>query len=191
MGILTDDMKRPVREAGLGFHATVSEHGSPNLSPKRHDRRLGRRSPLLRGHPIAADGGEHPPRFRRRGQRRRSVREEGLPLQGPRGGLRTWNGRLRRGYRASAGRGLRDLRGAGDRGDRGPRRFAAHLTRVRRWHSDRGRDRERLARTLRAAPSEGMTASDGWRTRPSSRREHRSSFATRGRIYIDRYGVKS
>jgi uncharacterized protein len=34
MGILTDDMKRLVREAGLGFHATVSGDGSPNLSPK-------------------------------------------------------------------------------------------------------------------------------------------------------------
>ena len=34
MGILTDDMKRVVREVGLGFHATVSGDGSPNLSPK-------------------------------------------------------------------------------------------------------------------------------------------------------------
>ena len=34
MGILTEDMKRVVREVGLGFHATVSEDGSPNLSPK-------------------------------------------------------------------------------------------------------------------------------------------------------------
>jgi hypothetical protein len=34
MGILTDDMKRLVREVGLGFHATVNEDGSPNLSPK-------------------------------------------------------------------------------------------------------------------------------------------------------------
>ncbi len=34
MGILTEDMKRVVREVGLAFHATVSEDGSPNLSPK-------------------------------------------------------------------------------------------------------------------------------------------------------------
>lgn len=34
MGILTDDMKRVVREVGLGFHATVNDDGSPNLSPK-------------------------------------------------------------------------------------------------------------------------------------------------------------
>ena len=34
MAILTDDMKRLVREQGLGFYATVSEDGSPNLSPK-------------------------------------------------------------------------------------------------------------------------------------------------------------
>ena len=34
MGILSDDMKRLVREVGLGFHATVNEDGSPNLSPK-------------------------------------------------------------------------------------------------------------------------------------------------------------
>ena len=34
MGILTDEMKRLVREAGLGFHATVNGDGSPNLSPK-------------------------------------------------------------------------------------------------------------------------------------------------------------
>jgi predicted pyridoxine 5'-phosphate oxidase superfamily flavin-nucleotide-binding protein len=34
MGILTEDMKRVVREVGLGFHATVNEDGSPNLSPK-------------------------------------------------------------------------------------------------------------------------------------------------------------
>jgi predicted pyridoxine 5'-phosphate oxidase superfamily flavin-nucleotide-binding protein len=34
MGILTEDMKRVVREMGLGFHATVNEDGSPNLSPK-------------------------------------------------------------------------------------------------------------------------------------------------------------
>ena len=33
MGILTEDMKRVVREQ-LGFHATVCEDGSPNLSPK-------------------------------------------------------------------------------------------------------------------------------------------------------------
>ncbi len=34
MGILTEDMKRVVREQRLGFHATVCEDGSPNLSPK-------------------------------------------------------------------------------------------------------------------------------------------------------------
>jgi uncharacterized protein len=34
MGMLTEDMKRVVRDVGLGFHATVSEDGSPNLSPK-------------------------------------------------------------------------------------------------------------------------------------------------------------
>lgn len=34
MAILTEDMKRLVREQGLGFYATVSEDGSPNLSPK-------------------------------------------------------------------------------------------------------------------------------------------------------------
>jgi len=31
---LTEDMKRIVREQRLGFYATVSEDGSPNLSPK-------------------------------------------------------------------------------------------------------------------------------------------------------------
>lgn len=34
MGILTDDMKRLVREQKLGFWATVSPDGTPNLSPK-------------------------------------------------------------------------------------------------------------------------------------------------------------
>ena len=34
MGILTDDMKRVVREQRLGFFATVCPDGSPNLSPK-------------------------------------------------------------------------------------------------------------------------------------------------------------
>lgn len=34
MMILTEDMKRVVREQGLGFHATVCADGSPNLSPK-------------------------------------------------------------------------------------------------------------------------------------------------------------
>jgi predicted pyridoxine 5'-phosphate oxidase superfamily flavin-nucleotide-binding protein len=34
MGMLTEDMKRVARDVGLGFHATVSEDGSPNLSPK-------------------------------------------------------------------------------------------------------------------------------------------------------------
>jgi predicted pyridoxine 5'-phosphate oxidase superfamily flavin-nucleotide-binding protein len=34
MAILTDDMKRLVREQRLGFYATVCEDGSPNLSPK-------------------------------------------------------------------------------------------------------------------------------------------------------------
>src|SRR5215212_3579528 len=34
MGILTDDMKRVVREQGLGFVATVCPDGTPNLSPK-------------------------------------------------------------------------------------------------------------------------------------------------------------
>jgi predicted pyridoxine 5'-phosphate oxidase superfamily flavin-nucleotide-binding protein len=34
MGILTEDMKRLVREQRLGFYATTCEDGSPNLSPK-------------------------------------------------------------------------------------------------------------------------------------------------------------
>ena len=34
MGILTDDMKRVVREQRLGFIATVCPDGTPNLSPK-------------------------------------------------------------------------------------------------------------------------------------------------------------
>ena len=34
MGILTDDMKRVVREQRLGFVATVCSDGTPNLSPK-------------------------------------------------------------------------------------------------------------------------------------------------------------
>lgn len=34
MGILTEDMKRVVREQRLGFVATVSPEGTPNLSPK-------------------------------------------------------------------------------------------------------------------------------------------------------------
>jgi len=34
MGILTEDMQRLVTEQRLGFHATVSEDGTPNLSPK-------------------------------------------------------------------------------------------------------------------------------------------------------------
>jgi predicted pyridoxine 5'-phosphate oxidase superfamily flavin-nucleotide-binding protein len=34
VGVLSDDMKRVVEEQRLGFYATVSEDGSPNLSPK-------------------------------------------------------------------------------------------------------------------------------------------------------------
>lgn len=34
MAILTEDMKRVIREQRLGFYATVCEDGSPNLSPK-------------------------------------------------------------------------------------------------------------------------------------------------------------
>jgi uncharacterized protein len=34
MAILTEDMKRVVREQRLGFYATVCDDGSPNLSPK-------------------------------------------------------------------------------------------------------------------------------------------------------------
>ncbi len=34
MATLTEDMKRVVREQRLGFYATVSSDGSPNLSPK-------------------------------------------------------------------------------------------------------------------------------------------------------------
>jgi predicted pyridoxine 5'-phosphate oxidase superfamily flavin-nucleotide-binding protein len=34
MAILTEDMKRVVSEQRLGFYATVSNDGSPNLSPK-------------------------------------------------------------------------------------------------------------------------------------------------------------
>jgi len=34
MGILTDDMKRVVRQQRMGFMATVCPDGSPNLSPK-------------------------------------------------------------------------------------------------------------------------------------------------------------
>ena len=45
MGILTDDMKRVVRQQRMGFMATVCPDGSPNLSPKGtatvwHDDRL-------------------------------------------------------------------------------------------------------------------------------------------------------
>ena len=34
MGILTEDMKRTVREQGMAFVATVCSDGTPNLSPK-------------------------------------------------------------------------------------------------------------------------------------------------------------
>ena len=34
MGILTEDMKRVVRQQRMGFIATVCPDGSPNLSPK-------------------------------------------------------------------------------------------------------------------------------------------------------------
>jgi uncharacterized protein len=34
MPMLTEDMKRLIREQRLGFYATVCEDGSPNLSPK-------------------------------------------------------------------------------------------------------------------------------------------------------------
>lgn len=34
MGVLSEDMQRVVREQRLGFYATVSDDGSPNLSPK-------------------------------------------------------------------------------------------------------------------------------------------------------------
>ena len=34
MSILTEDMQRVVRDQQLGFHATVCEDGTPNLSPK-------------------------------------------------------------------------------------------------------------------------------------------------------------
>ena len=34
MGMLTEDMKRIVREQRLGYVATVSADGTPNLSPK-------------------------------------------------------------------------------------------------------------------------------------------------------------
>jgi uncharacterized protein len=34
MAILSEDMKRVVREQRLGFYATVCEDGTPNLSPK-------------------------------------------------------------------------------------------------------------------------------------------------------------
>jgi predicted pyridoxine 5'-phosphate oxidase superfamily flavin-nucleotide-binding protein len=34
MGILTEDMKRVISEQKLGFHATVADDGTPNLSPK-------------------------------------------------------------------------------------------------------------------------------------------------------------
>ncbi len=34
MGVLTEDMKRVVREQRLGYAATVCPDGTPNLSPK-------------------------------------------------------------------------------------------------------------------------------------------------------------
>jgi hypothetical protein len=37
MGILTDDMKRLVREQSLGFVATVCADGTPRLSVHHHD----------------------------------------------------------------------------------------------------------------------------------------------------------
>ena len=101
MGILTDEMKRLVREAVLGFQATVNGDGSPNLSPKGttavwDDDQLffaDIRSPqtvanIRRGSGVEVNVVDQ---FVRKGYR----------FKGHCGGLRTWSGRLRRGYRTS------------------------------------------------------------------------------------------
>jgi uncharacterized protein len=80
--MLTPDMKRIVEEQRLGFVATAGADGTPNLSPKGtfvvlddQDDRL-RRVPLTQNHPQSAR------QSARRGELRRSVRAQGLPLRG-------------------------------------------------------------------------------------------------------------
>ena len=54
MGILTNDMKRVVKEQRLGFVATVCADGTPNLSPKGTTA-VWDDDHLVRGYPIAAN----------------------------------------------------------------------------------------------------------------------------------------
>ena len=82
MGLISADMKRVV-EATTPW---LRRHGLPRRHPESlaqgHDGRLGRRSPRLRQHPLAGHARQPPTEPQRRGQRRRSVRAQGLSLQG-------------------------------------------------------------------------------------------------------------
>ena len=84
MGILTDDMKRVVREQRMGFIATVCPDGTPNLSPKGttavwDDDHLALCRPGLTHH-----DGQPPPQPGTGAQRGGCVRSQGLPVQGHR-----------------------------------------------------------------------------------------------------------
>ena len=59
MAILTEDMKRVVREQGLGFRNRVQGRFAEPVAEGDHAS-VGRRPPLLRGHPLAADSRQHP-----------------------------------------------------------------------------------------------------------------------------------
>jgi hypothetical protein len=56
VGILTEDMKRLVREQQLGFVATVCPDGYSQLVAQRNDRSMGRRSHRLCRYPLSRDG---------------------------------------------------------------------------------------------------------------------------------------
>lgn len=60
MAILTEDMRRVVRDQRLGFHATVCEDGSPNLSPKGTTLVWDDDHLVFADYLLAADGGKYP-----------------------------------------------------------------------------------------------------------------------------------
>jgi hypothetical protein len=155
MGILTDDMKRFVREVRLGFHATVSEDGSPNLSPKGttavwdddHLFFAEIRSPqtvanVRRGSLVEVNVVDP---FVRKGYR----------FKGPAVVHERGTDEFAAGMGAHALGRTRHRRGEhqDDRGDRGAASPAAGVTCLRRRHQGRSRHHAILARTLRAPAS--------------------------------------
>src|SRR6185436_33120 len=142
-------MQRVVLEQRLGFVATVTAEGRPNLSPKGTTTLWDEEHLMFAD--LASPGtienlATHP---HRRDKRRRPDPAQGLPLQGNSRRLYEWpNVRSRVGDPAGSWVNGHPRSGAFDRGDRRGQCRTGGVARLRRWHLG-GDHRPALASALR------------------------------------------